>query len=184
MLPPGVQLLVRSRRRVLAGRARGRVLDLGGADSHASLWASHTRTGDEDRDTVRLGVDFEPQLARLVDAGEQFDTVFSAFRLVAVGDLDATLDRLSGLLRADGQLLFLEPARRTGSTGRAQRLAAPGLTVTTGWRIDRDIPAALRAAALSVTDLERHRSGTVQWWLRRIVEGVAHHALPPGGSTG
>lgn len=182
MLPPGVQLLVRSRRRVLAGRARGRVLDLGGAESHASLWASHAPTGPDDRDAVRLDAGFEQQLAVLVEAGEQFDTVFSAFRLVAVTDLDTTLDRLRRLLRADGRLLFLEPARRTGTTGRAQRLAAPGITMATGWRIDRNIPAALRAASLSVTDLERHRTHTIQWWLRRIVEGVAHHALPPGGS--
>lgn len=179
MLPPGVQLLVRSRRRVLAGRARGRVLDLGGAESHASLWVSH---GPDDPDAVRLGPAFEQELAELVDAGEQFDTVFCAFRLVAAVDLATTLDRLRRLLHDDGRLLFLEPARRTGSTGRAQRLVAPGITMATGWRIDRDIPAALRAASLSITDLERHRTNTVQWWLRATVEGVAHHALPPGGS--
>lgn len=177
-----MQLLVRSRRRVLAGRARGRVLDLGGAESHASLWASHPSTGIDDRDAVRLDAAFEQQLASLVDAGEQFDTVFSAFRLVAVTDLDTTLDQLRRLLRADGRLLFMEPAGRAGTTGRAQRAATPGITLATGWRIDRDIPAALRRASLSVTDLERHRTNTIQWWLRRVVEGVAHHALPLGGS--
>lgn len=182
MLPPGVQLLVRSRRRVLAGRARGRVLDLGGAESHASLWANHEPRSPEDRTAVRLGATFEQELAGLVETDEQFDTVFSAFRLVAVADLDAALARLRRLLHPDGQLLFLEPARRAGTTGRAQRLAAPGITMATGWRVGRDIPAALRTASLSVTDLDRHRIKTVQWWLRRVVEGVAHHALPPGGS--
>ena len=177
LLPPSVQLTVRARRRALAERARGRILDLGGAESHAALWGRSHTDGP-----VRLAGTFEADLERLVDEGAQFDTVFSVFRLVAATDLDATLHRLGRLLHPDGRLLFLEPARRTGSSGRAQRLAAPGIAAATGWRTDRDIPSSLRSAALSVTDLERHRTNTVQWWLRCVLEGVAHHALPPGRS--
>lgn len=174
MLPPSVQLTVRSRRRVLATRAKGRILDLGGASSHASLWS-------DPPGLVRLGATFERELDSLAGSGTQFDTIFSAFRLVSTVDLYAALDRLRSLLHPGGHLLFLEPARRTGPAGRAQRLVTPGITMATGWRVDRDIPAALRGAGLSVTDLERHRTNTVQWWLRSILEGVAHPALRPGG---
>ncbi|MDZ7676607.1 MAG: methyltransferase domain-containing protein [Acidimicrobiales bacterium] len=175
LLPPGVQLTVKTRRRALAQRARGRVLDLGGAEGHRSLW---DRPGV---DATVLAANRGERLAGLADRGARFDTVFSVFQLVAAPDLAATLTHLGEVLAPEGALHFLEPARLRGRiTGRAQRVVAPVVDAATGWRVDRDLPRELRAAGLSVTDLERHRTGTVQWWLRSLVEGRAHHALPVG----
>lgn len=153
------------------------MLDLGGAESHRSLW---DRSGVDA--TILEGPE-DPHLLWLLDHDERFDTVFSSFRLVAARDFAGTLSRIGRLLRDDGALLFLEPARRAGPTGRAQRAVAPAVALSTGWRLDRDVPGALRRAGLSVTDIERHRASTIQWWLREVVEGSAHPALPahPGG---
>jgi len=168
-LPPEAQLLVRARRRALVGRARGRVLDLGGADAHRAQWG----TGD----AVVLDGAGDPRLA---DLDGPFDTVVSVFQLAAASDLAATLARIRVLLAEDGRLLFVEPGRLVRLGGRVQRLVAPPLGAVAGWRADRDIPGELRAAGLSVTDVERHRVPTLQPWLRQVVEGAAHHALAPG----
>ena len=183
MLPPGVQMTVRARRRVLAQRAHGRVLDLGGADSHRSLW---NRPGVSDvvpLDWTAAG-SIRDRLAGLADAGERFDTVFSVFRLIAVPEVDGLLHQVGRVLDDDGEVLFLEPSRRRAPARHARRVVVPGVAVATGWHVERDIPAALRRARLSVTDLERHRISTVHWWLRSIVEGSAHHALEPHRGEG
>lgn len=173
-LPPGVQLTVRARRRALASRATGRVLDLGGADSHRGLWGTTPHVTD----VVRVA-DTETSLDRLIARDASFDTVFSVFQLASAPSLPGALDRIAALLAPSGRLLFLEPGRQTGVGARAQRLAAVPVAVTLGWHPDRDIPSELRSAGLSVIDLERHRSRTSQWWIRRLVEGVAHH-MPAG----
>lgn len=178
-LPPEAQLLVRARRRALTRRGRGRLLDLGGADMHRSLWAG---VADVSEATVLDGAG-DPRLAELAAADERFDTVISVFQLAASTDLDATLRSLRRMLADDGRLLFLEPAAQVGLPGRLQRLVAPPLGGLTGWRADRDIPAELRAADLSVIDLRRHRVPTLQLWLRQVLEGVAHHALAPGAGA-
>lgn len=173
-LPPEVQLVVRARRRVLARRARGRVLDLGGAETHQTMWSGMP---DVDAATVLDGGD-DPQLLSLSRGDDRFDTVVSVFQLATAPDLDATVRRVAALLHEDGRLLFLEPARLAGTPGRLQRLVAPSVGLVAGWRVDRDIPKALRETRLSVTDLARHRVPTIQWWLRGLAEGSAHHALP------
>lgn len=167
-----MQLTVRARRQALARQARGRVLDLGGAESHRSLFRR------PELDVVRADGASDDLVLGLVDAGERFDTVFSVFQLTQVTDLAGTISRLARMLSPDGQLLFVEPARLTGGAGRAQRLAAPMAALSTGLRTTRDIPGALRTGGLSVTAIERHRIRTTQWWLREVVEGSAHRALP------
>ena len=169
-LPPSVQSTVRTRRRALARRARGRILDLGGSASHAALW---------DAEVVRLDGSSDRTLVELAQADEQFETVFSVFQFAGAPDLAATLARVARVLAPDGRVLFIEPGRLPGIAGRSQRVLAPALALTAGWHLDRDIPMALRRAHLSVTDLERHRTATTQWWLRAVVEGSAHHALVP-----
>lgn len=179
-LPPGVQLTVRARRRTLAERAQGRVLDLGGANPHQDLWAERS---DVDEAVVLDGAG-DPRLLALARAGAPFDTVFSVFQLVSAPDLDATVRRIRDLLAPGGNLLFLEPARRPGLTGRFQAAIAPALAMATGWRIDRDVPLALRTGGLSVVDIERFSMPTTQWWLRVGILGRAHHAIPAARPDG
>lgn len=178
-LPPEAQLLVRARRRALSRHGRGRLLDLGGADTHRALWE---RATDVREATVLDGAD-DPRLAALAADGERFDTVVSVFQLAATADLEATLRALSHVLADDGRILFLEPGAQVGLPGRVQRIVAPPLGGLTGWRADRDIPAELRAARLSVIDIRRHRIPTLQLWLRQVLEGVAHHALEPAAGS-
>lgn len=173
-LPPGVQMTVRARRRVLAGRARGRVLDLGGADSHRSLWTTLPRVAD----VVRVH-DTDSALDRLIQQGAKFDTVFSVFAIASAARMEPTLRRFRSLLAPDGRLLFLEPVRQVRLAGRIQSLAAKPVAVTLGWHPDRDIVGELRTAGMSVIDLEHHRLRTTHWWVRSISEGVAHHEQRP-----
>jgi SAM-dependent methyltransferase len=167
---------VRARRRALVPQARGRLLDLGGAERHRSLWSG---AADVSEATVLDGAG-DVRLAELASSGERFDTVVSVFQLAAAADLRGTLEAIGRVLADDGRVLFLEPGAPVRLLGRVQRLVAPPLGGLTGWRADRDIPAELRAAGLSVTDILRHRVPTLQPWLRQVLEGVAHHALPPG----
>lgn len=170
---------MRARRRALTRRGRGRVLDLGGADAHRSLWSTVPAV---DAVTVLDGA-ADPRLSGLARGAERYDTIVSVFQLAAASELASTLRRLRAVLADDGELLFLEPARMVGAAGRVQRLVGPPLGLMTGWRADRDVPMALRDAQLSVTDVTRHRVPTVQWWLRQVIEGRAHHALVPGGGA-
>lgn len=143
---------------------------------HRGLWAGAAGVSEA---TVLDGAG-DPRLVDLARAGERFDTVVSVFQLAASSDLGATLRAVGQVLADDGRLLFLEPGAQVGLPGRIQRLVAPPLAGLTGWRADRDIPAELRTAGLSVIDLRRHRVPTLQLWLRQVLEGVAHHALAPG----
>lgn len=174
-LPPEAQLVVRARRRQLVERAGGRVLDLGGADSHPALWSG--------REALVLAGASDPRLAELAAGGERFDTVVSVLQLAAAGDIDELLGHVHALVGDEGRLLFLEPVRLIGAAGRLQRLAAPGVRTATSLHVDRDIPDLLRRAALSVTSLERHRVPTLLPWLRQLVEGCAHRALAPGAGA-
>ena len=170
---------MRARRRALTRKATGRVLDLGGADTHRSLWRGVRSVGEV---TVLDGA-ADPDLERLVADGEEFDTVVSVFQLASAPDLDRTLREVRAVLADDGRILFVEPAAQVGFAGRVQRLVAPGLGGVTGWRADRDLPMELRSAELSVIDILRHRVPTLQPWLRQVLEGVAHHRLAPGGGA-
>jgi hypothetical protein len=155
------------------------VLDLGGADTHHGLWHG---ARDVSAATVLDGAG-DPRLARLAVEGARFETVVSVFQLASSADLDVTLRSIRSVLADEGRLLFVEPGAQVGMSGRVQRLVAPPLGGVTGWRADRDIPMALRAAGLSVIDIQRHRVPTFQLWLRQVLEGAAHHALAPGAGA-
>jgi len=169
---------VRSRRRALIRRGHGRVLDLGGADAHRSLWSAVPAVQSV---TVLDGA-ADTRLAELAAGDERFDTVVSVFQLAGAPRLDATLGHLRAVLADAGDVLFLEPARLVGVAGRVQRAVGPPIGALTGWRPDRDVLMALRDNGLSVTTVSRHRVPTLQWWLRQLVEGRAHHLLEPGGA--
>lgn len=166
---------MRARRRALAGTARGRVLDLGGADSHRHLW-----DGAGVSEATVLDGAGDADLSRLVAGGERFDTVVSVFQLASSPDLAATLGVVRALLADDGRLLFVEPGPPASPV---RRLIAPPVGGVIEAHPDRDVPMELRAAKLSVIQIQRHRIPTLRPWLRQVVEGVAHHALVPGAGT-
>lgn len=167
-------MTVRSRRRALSGRAQGRVLDLGGADSHRSLFDTVPAVTD----VVRVH-DTDAALDRLVAQGATFDTVLSVFAMASAVDLPALLARLRSLLDEDGYILFLEPTRQVRFAARLQAIAALPVAVSLGWHPNRNITQSLRTAQLSVVELQHHRLRTTQWWVRAIDEGAAHHQRRP-----
>ncbi|MBK5224747.1 MAG: hypothetical protein JJE52_18110, partial [Acidimicrobiia bacterium] len=66
---------------------------------------------------------------------------------------------------------------------RAQRLAATVGQRRTGWRLDRDIPAAVRRSGLVITDLERFSMPVSSVVLRPWVAGRARRRGPVSFDT-
>lgn len=190
-LTPAAQIEVRERRRQLVQAASGRVLDLGGAESHAGLYRhvpagqvedvlllDHTAFGDQ---RLRRRAAEQPlpvtvrraSVGELVDEGARFDTIVSVFGVAALENVDAGLGELRRLLDPSGHLLFLEPVRHPGWTGVLQRAVDPWMRVSLGWSVHRDVPAALRRASFTITDIERFTMPTLFWHLRSCVQGTA-----------
>ena len=167
---PTEQAGLAERRGRLLAEAHGRVLEIGGG---TGLNLPHYR--DVDQVTLlepdgamrrrlerRLGqsrVPVEVVATSLEDAGlapGSFDTVVCTLVLCTVPDLPAALATISDVLRPAGRLLFLEHVVQPGWRGVIQRAAQPVWTrLTGGCHLDRDVPAALRAAGFKVTDVER-----------------------------
>ncbi|MBK9180100.1 MAG: hypothetical protein IPM45_11155 [Acidimicrobiales bacterium] len=118
----------------------------------------------------------------------QVDTVISAFGLAAASDAVALLATVTPLLAAGGRVRFLEPAPARGLAGRLERALAPVWTAVgprrpTGapWRPGIDVPAAIRRAGLTITDIERFTMPTLVVPLRHVALGVARRT--PTGRT-
>lgn len=112
-----------------------------------------------------------------VDGGS-YDHVVSIARLASVDDPGDEIDRLVGLLADDGWLTVVEPSLGVGATALAQRRAATVAHERTGWWVDRDVPADLRARGLVVTDLERFSMPVPSVVLRPWVAGRARRRRP------
>jgi SAM-dependent methyltransferase len=108
------------------------------------------------------------------DRPGSFDTAVSVLWLSGTADTAEALARVSRSLAPKGELVFLEPVREPGIGRHGQGLVSPVLQRTTGWRVDRDIPALLRDAGWSITDLERIPVPRYLWPLHGLVEGRAH----------
>lgn len=196
-LPMEIAPALRERRRSVAAKATGRVLDLGGWSDHLGSYRfdetdetgsgavdevtmlvrpGDLRTGDSDRDPVgvtRVDVGFDS----LPDLGlGPFDSIVSLIRTPLIADLGRMIRMVDDLMALDGRFLLLEPVRRAGRLGRM--LAVSGLFVraTGGLHLDRDIPARLRSEGLSVTDLDRFEVPTVSAPLRPFIEASARRA--------
>jgi hypothetical protein len=101
------------------------------------------------------------------------DHVVCVAWLALQDDLDAAVERVSELLGDSGRLHLIEPTCGADLTARAQRWAATVAQRRTGWRIDRDIPAAARRAGLVLTDLERFSMPVPSPLLRPWIQGTA-----------
>jgi SAM-dependent methyltransferase len=193
VMTPVDQALLRSRRRRLVQRARGRVLELGGA---GGVNLEHYRAGDV-TSVVVVGAEgaSRDRLARsaarrglagfeLVDQHALdgcFDTVVATFTLSARSDLDGDLRLLADRLAPDGRLLFLDHSPRR-PPGLATELSRPlWRFLADGFVAGRDLPGALRTSGFTIVDLERFGLPTLTLPLRSCVAGVAR-AQRPGGA--
>ncbi|HEX2063100.1 MAG TPA: methyltransferase domain-containing protein, partial [Acidimicrobiales bacterium] len=87
--------------------------------------------------------------------GAGFDTVVCVLVLCTVPDLERALAQVGRLLADGGRLLFLEHVGSVGVRGRLQRLVTPlWRRLAAGCHLDRDVPAAIRASGLAITDVE------------------------------
>lgn len=158
-MAPATQVMVRERRRRLCGAADGRVLDL--------------------TDAARL-TDFRraDEVVAGLDAAEgrpgSFDTAVAVLWLSGANDPADALARVARSLAPGGEMVFLEPVRDPGIGRYGQQMVSPALQRTAGWRVDRDIPALLRAEGWAITDLERIPMPRYLWPLHGLVEGRAH----------
>ncbi len=175
------------RRRLLAG-AKGKLLDLG-AGTGANL-PHYPPAVDEVvllepdgamRRRLQRRLEASPVTATVNAASLEeadlpdgsFDTVVCTLVLCTVTDPEAALQRIRRLLAPGGVLLFLEHVRARGWRGHLQRAVTPAWQrVAGGCHLDRDVPAAIRASGLVVTDMERFRLP----WVGRLVPAVQGRA--------
>jgi len=186
-LPMKLAPALAARRKSVASKATGRVLDLGGWGDHLS----HYRVGAEVDEVMMLvrngdlrGGDSsrDPEGVTRVDAGFDslvklgagpFDTIVSLIRTPLISDFDRFIRIVDQLLSPDGNLLLLEPVRRHGRLGRMLKLSGSLVRATGGLHLDRDIPARLRESGFTVTDLDRFEVPTVSAPLRPFIEATA-----------
>jgi ubiquinone/menaquinone biosynthesis C-methylase UbiE len=160
MLRLGERLGMREQRRRLLGRARGHTLEIGGGTGlNVPLYRP-------DLQELILAEPFEPMrrrlerrlvasglTARAIDASAEsiplpdgsLDTVVSTLVLCTVDDPARALAEISRVLRADGQLLFLEHVRSSSPrlAGWQDRLEVPWRRIAAGCRCNRDTIAQL-----------------------------------------
>jgi SAM-dependent methyltransferase len=150
-LPPEVAAEVSRRRAGLLERARGRVLDL-----------------DQPDDRARLEVVASSPAP--VDPADRFDTIVCTCALVEQPDLARAVHALARLLDDAGELLLIEPVNHAGMTGLLLSSIGSRLRAVDGLHLSRDVVATVRAAGLTVADLDRFVMPTAVWPLRRFVE--------------
>ncbi|HZN14318.1 MAG TPA: methyltransferase domain-containing protein [Acidimicrobiales bacterium] len=187
-LHSGLYGLVPHRERVVAG-ARGVVLELGGG-----LNVAHYRDVERvvicEPDAANHGalldrvaaaaVPVEVHESAMTDTGlvaASFDTVVLTFVLCTTKEPYDLLAALKSLLRADGQLIFLEHVRGGGVVGTMQNVASYMWQRTfDGCHPDRDAVAAIREAGFFITDLDRFSIRRSPVPVRPAVRGVARKA--------
>lgn len=148
---------VRRRRSALlaevAGREGARVLDL---DTPGALTLVDAAAGSDG-----------------VADDERYDTIICTCRLIEVPDLLRATTGLARLLAVGGDLHLIEPVNRAGTVGLLASSAGAVLPAASGLHLARDVPAAVRAAGLTVVDIDRFTIPTLVWPLRRFIEARA-----------
>lgn len=157
-LPPVVAREVERRRTALLGAAARPVLDL-------RVPAA--------RDEVRASAAGRPPRPA------RYATVVTAADLVWYPDLLAALTGIARCLTPEGEVRFVEPVQRPGTCGVLLGTLWSGRAALAGMHLQRDLPATLRAAGFTVTDLERFVMPTFVWPLRHLAAGAARRIPPP-----
>ena len=120
----------------------------------------------------------DPAFAGLIDGtaegdpedGVAFDLIVSTGRLVGAPDLLWTLRALVARLAPHGELVAVEPVGRSGTIGLLAASLGACLPGVDGLHLSRDVPATVRAAGLTVVDVERFVVPTWLWPLRHVVQ--------------
>jgi hypothetical protein len=195
-LPMELAPALSARRRRLAARAAGRVLDLGGWSDHLDAYdvdgaVAEVTMLDRPGDLRAGSGRDDPVGIRRVDAAVEalaelgvgvFDAIVCLIRTPLVADLDGFVETLLGLLADDGRLFMLEPVRRSGRVGRLLAAGSRVGRAAGGLHLDRDLPAELRDRGLVVTDLTRFEVPTVSAPFRPFVELTARRPVSPARS--
>ncbi len=165
-LPPELAPALRARRRELAAKATGRILDLGG-------WNDHTGCYPDSGEVTRLD-----SVGDLEASVGEFDTIVSMVRTPLVADLNRFISELIARLAPGGHILFLEPTMRTGRVGQLLALGGRLSRSAIGLHLDRDVPDVIRRNGLFVTDLHRFEVPSVSAPLRPFVEAHCRRPTP------
>lgn len=105
----------------------------------------------------------------------QYDTICSPAALVRFADLPAAVGALAAMLAPRGEILAIEPIGRPGLGGLLAGSAGALLPAARGAHLGRDVPATVRSAGLTITDIERFTMPTPVWPLRPFVQLRAMH---------
>jgi SAM-dependent methyltransferase len=188
VLTPYELALLQPKRQHLLGQARGVVLDLGGGTGAHFSWypTSVTKvivlgTDPFTRSVVARRAARAAMPVTLVDsldetdvAAAAVDTVVAQLVLCAIPALDTTLASVAKLMAPSGRFLFCEHVPPRGEPGFVRSVARPfWRTLSAGCDLTRDVPAAVRTAGFTITDLERFRVPTLTPPLRTCAVGVA-----------
>jgi hypothetical protein len=103
----------------------------------------------------------------------RYATVVSAADLIWSPDLFAALTGIARCLAPEGEIRFVEPVQRPGALGVVLGTVWAAQPVVAGMHLQRDLPATLRAAGFTVTDIERFVMPTPVWPLRHLAMGAA-----------
>lgn len=176
VLPEPARAELARRREQLLARSTGTILDLdapGVAERFVAVGATRI-----DPDIRRAAPGLAPEVDDLAPPGPdgRYDTVVATGVLGAFPDLGAVTSALAGLVAGNGALLFVEPVGEPGwipllrtSVPSRGALGAPWQAL----HLDRDVPAAVRAAGLVVCDLDRGVLPDLPPSLRHWVSGRA-----------
>lgn len=140
-----------------AGQGDGsQVLDLGRADHRHVL-----------RHALNHGL--------TADQVGRYDAVITVAGLARLPDLGAAVSVVADMLAPHGILMAVEPGFRPGALAMVAASAGALLPAARGVHLARDLPATVRSAGLTVTDVERFTMPTLIWPLRPFVEVCAAH---------
>jgi SAM-dependent methyltransferase len=167
-LPPVVAREVIEHRAGMLAAASGHVLDLALVDARAAV---HGQLGRGEA----FGADVVPSAAGTPAGDREYDLVISTVSFVFFADLVGALRVVRRRLAPTGELWFVEPTHHPGMWATVIASMWAGHPAVQGWHVERDVPAAVRAAGFVLTALKRFDVPTTVWPLRRFVQGVARH---------
>lgn len=141
---------------------RGRVARVTGIDPSPELLARAATRAAEAAFPVEL-VLASAETLPFPDAS--FDSILTTYTLCSVSDLGRALAEVRRVLRAGGELIFVEHGRAPDpGPQRIQRWLTPAWSrVGGGCHLDRDIASSLKAAGLHSTDLATAYTDGRRW---------------------